>query len=310
MLSNKHFISLKDTPKEDMMRLIETGLSFREVLDRPIKKVPTLSGKNILNLFFENSTRTKMSFELAEKRLSADVTNFSASSSSLNKGETFRDTVQNIQVMKVDCIVMRHPAPGSSLQLTNFVDSIIVNAGDGCHEHPTQAMLDVMSLYEKFNTFKGLKVAIIGDILHSRVALSNIYALTRLGVEVTLCGPPHLIPVGIEELGVSINYNVDEVLDWADAVNVLRIQRERMGIGLIPSVREYREVFGVTKERVENLKKELVIMHPGPINRGVELDGDVADSENSIILNQVLNGVAMRMSILYHLLSEGDTIND
>jgi aspartate carbamoyltransferase catalytic subunit len=310
MLSNKHFISLKDTPKEDMMRLIETGLSFREVLDRPIKKVPTLSGKNILNLFFENSTRTKMSFELAEKRLSADVTNFSASSSSLNKGETFRDTVQNIQVMKVDCIVMRHPAPGSSLQLTNFVDSIIVNAGDGCHEHPTQAMLDVMSLYEKFNTFKDLKVAIIGDILHSRVALSNIYALTRLGVEVTLCGPPHLIPVGIEELGVSINYNVDEVLDWADAVNVLRIQRERMGIGLIPSVREYREVFGVTKERVENLKKELVIMHPGPINRGVELDGDVADSENSIILNQVLNGVAMRMSILYHLLSEGDTIND
>ena len=310
MLSNKHFISLKDTPKEDMMRLIETGLSFREVLDRPIKKVPILSGKNILNLFFENSTRTKMSFELAEKRLSADVTNFSASSSSLNKGETFRDTVQNIQVMKVDCIVMRHPAPGSSLQLTNFVDSVIVNAGDGCHEHPTQAMLDVMSLYERFNTFENLKVAIIGDILHSRVALSNIYALTRLGAEVTLCGPPHLIPVGIEELGIDINYNVDEVLDWADAVNVLRIQRERMGIGLIPSVREYREVFGVTKERVENLKKELVIMHPGPINRGVELDGDVADSENSIILNQVLNGVAMRMSILYHLLSEGDTIND
>jgi len=310
MLSNKHFISLKDTPKEDMMRLIETGLSFREVLDRPIKKVPILSGKNILNLFFENSTRTKMSFELAEKRLSADVTNFSASSSSLNKGETFRDTVQNIQVMKVDCIVMRHPAPGSSLQLTNFVDSVIVNAGDGCHEHPTQAMLDVMSLYERFNTFKNLKVAIIGDILHSRVALSNIYALTRLGAEVTLCGPPHLIPVGIEELGIDINYNVDEVLDWADAVNVLRIQRERMGIGLIPSVREYREVFGVTKERIENLKKELVIMHPGPINRGVELDGDVADSENSIILNQVLNGVAMRMSILYHLLSEGDTIND
>ncbi len=310
MLSNKHFISLKDTPKEDMMRLIETGLSFREVLDRPVKKVPILSGKNILNLFFENSTRTKMSFELAEKRLSADVTNFSASSSSLNKGETFRDTVQNIQVMKVDCIVMRHPAPGSSLQLTNFVDSVIVNAGDGCHEHPTQAMLDAMSLYERFNTFKNLKVAIIGDILHSRVALSNIYALTRLGAEVTLCGPPHLIPVGIEELGIDINYNVDEVLDWADAVNVLRIQRERMGIGLIPSVREYREVFGVTKERVENLKKELVIMHPGPINRGVELDGDVADSENSIILNQVLNGVAMRMSILYHLLSEGDRIND
>ena len=308
MLSNKHFISLKNTPKEDLMLLIETGFSFREVLERPVKKVPTLSGKNILNLFFENSTRTRMSFELAEKRLSADVSNFSASSSSLNKGETFRDTVQNIQVMKVDCIVMRHPSPGSSLQITKFVDSVIVNAGDGCHEHPTQAMLDVMSLYEKFKTFKNLKVAIIGDILHSRVALSNIYALRTLGVEVTLCGPPHLIPVGIEELGVSVNYNIDEVLEWADAVNVLRIQRERMGIGLIPSTREYREIFGVTKERVENLKKELVIMHPGPINRGVELDGDVADSENSIILDQVLNGVAMRMSILYHLLSEGDAI--
>jgi aspartate carbamoyltransferase catalytic subunit len=308
MLSSKHFISLKNTPKEDLMLLIETGFSFREVLERPIKKVPTLSGKNILNLFFENSTRTRMSFELAEKRLSADVFNFSASSSSLNKGETFRDTVQNIQVMKVDCIVMRHPSPGSSLQITKFVDSIIVNAGDGSHEHPTQAMLDVMSLYERFKTFKNLKVAIIGDILHSRVALSNIYALTTLGVEVTLCGPPHLIPVGIEELGVSINYNIDEVLDWADAVNVLRIQRERMGIGLIPSIREYREIFGVTKDRVENLKKELVIMHPGPINRGVELDGDVADSDNSIILDQVLNGVAMRMSILYHLLSEGDAI--
>ena len=308
MLSSRHFLSLKNTPKEDLMLLIETGFSFREVLDRPIKKVPTLSGKNILNLFFENSTRTRMSFELAEKRLSAEVSNFSASSSSLNKGETFRDTVQNIQVMKVDCIVMRHPSPGSSLQITKFVDSIIINAGDGCHEHPTQAMLDVMSLYERFKTFNNLKVAIIGDILHSRVALSNIYALTTLGVEVTLCGPPHLIPVGIEELGVHINYNVDEVLDWANAVNILRIQRERMGIGLIPSIREYRELFGVTKERVENLKKELVIMHPGPINRGVELDGDVADSENSIILDQVLNGVAMRMSILYHLLSEGDAI--
>ena len=310
MLKGKHFISLKSTPKEDILRLIDTGFSFREVLERPVKKVPTLSGINVLNLFFENSTRTRMSFELAEKRLSADVSNFSASSSSLKKGETFRDTVQNIQVMKVDCIVMRHPSPGSSLKLTKFVDSIIINAGDGCHEHPTQAMLDMMSLYETFKTFDNLKVAIIGDILHSRVALSNIYALTTLGVEVTLCGPPHLIPVGIKDLGVSINYNIDEVLDWADAVNVLRIQRERMGIGLISSIREYREMFGVTKERIENLDKELIIMHPGPINRGVELDGDVADSDNSIILDQVLNGVAMRMSILYHLLSSGDSIND
>ena len=306
MLSNKHFISLKNTPKEDIMKLIETGLSFREVLERPVKKVPTLSGKNILNLFFENSTRTRMSFELAEKRLSADVTNFSASSSSLNKGETFRDTVQNIQVMKIDCIVMRHPSPGSSLQLTNFVDSVIVNGGDGCHEHPTQAMLDVMSLYEKFENFKNLKVAIIGDILHSRVALSNIYALKTLGVEVTLCGPPHLIPVGIEDLGIDINYNVDEVLEWADAINVLRIQRERMGVGIIPSIREYRRFFGITSQRLANHKKNIVIMHPGPINRGVEIDSCVADSDQSIILDQVLNGVAVRMSVLYLLLGNND----
>ena len=310
LLKSKHFISLKDTPQEDLMLLINTGFSFREVLERPVKKVPVLTGKNILNLFFENSTRTRMSFELAEKRLSADVTNFSASSSSLNKGETFRDTVQNIQVMKLDCIVMRHPTPGSCKQLTKFVDSVVVNAGDGTHEHPTQAMLDAMSLYEKFKNFKNLKVSIIGDIIHSRVALSNIYALKTLGAKVTLCGPPHLIPIGIEELGVNINYNIDEVLDWSDAINVLRIQRERMGIGLIPSVREYRETFGVTKERIEQHKKELVIMHPGPINRGVELDGDVADSDSSIILDQVLNGVAMRMSILYHLLTSGEAIND
>lgn len=310
MLKDKHFISLKDTPKEDLMLLIKTGFSFREVLERPVKKVPVLSGKNILNLFFENSTRTKMSFELAEKRLSADVTNFSSSSSSLNKGETFRDTVQNIQVMKVDCIVMRHPTPGSCVQLKQFVDSIIVNAGDGTHEHPTQAMLDAMSLFERFKTFDNLKVAIIGDILHSRVALSNIYALKTLGVKIKLCGPPHLIPTFFSEMDVEISYNIDEVIEWADAINVLRIQRERMGIGLIPSVREYRETFGITKERIENHKKELVIMHPGPINRGVELDGDIADSENSIILDQVLNGVAIRMSILYHLLSSGEAIVD
>ena len=205
---------------------------------------------------------------------------------------------------------MRHPTPGSSNQLKKFVDSIIVNAGDGTHEHPTQAMLDVMSLSEKFDSFKDLKVSIIGDILHSRVALSNIYALTTLGAKVTLCGPPHLIPVGIEELGARINYNIDEVLEWSDAINVLRIQRERMGIGLIPSVREYRETFGITKERLKKHKKQLVVMHPGPINRGVELDGDIADSENSIILDQVLNGVAMRMSILYLLLSSGEVISD
>ena len=306
----KHLIGLEYISANDIKEIIDTGFIFRDILERPIKRIPTLTGKNIVNLFFENSTRTKISFELAEKRLSADVTNFSASSSSLNKGETFRDTVQNIQVMKLDCIVMRHPTPGSCELLTKFVDSVVVNAGDGSHEHPTQAMLDVMSLYEKFKKLKNLKVSIIGDILHSRVALSNIYALTTLGAKVTLCGPPHLIPIGIEELGVNVNYNINEVLDWSDVINVLRIQKERMGIGLIPSVREYRETFGITKERIEQHKKELVIMHPGPINRGVELDGDVADSDSSIILDQVLNGVAMRMSILYHLLTSGEAIND
>ena len=310
MLKNKHLIGLEDTTAEDIQKLIDTGFTFREVLDRPIKKVPSLIGQNIVNLFFENSTRTRISFELAEKRLSADVTNFSSSSSSVNKGEGLKDTVQNIHAMKMDCAVMRHPSPGSCLQLTKYVDAVVINAGDGSHEHPSQALLDMMSLQEKFNKIKGLKIAIVGDILHSRVALSNIYALSTLGVEITLCGPPHLLPIGIEDLGVNINYNIDEVLEWADAINVLRIQRERMGVGVIPSVREYREIFGITKKRIENINKELVIMHPGPINRGVELEGDVADSENSIILNQVLNGVAMRMSILYHLLSSGDEIND
>ena len=269
-----------------------------------------MKGKTIVNLFFENSTRTRISFELAQKRLSADTVNFSASTSSLKKGESFKDTVQNIESMKIDAAVMRHPIPGSPLQLTNYIDAVVINAGDGAHEHPTQAILDMMSLHEKFGYLKGLKIAIIGDIMHSRVALSNIYGLKTMGAEVMLCGPSTLIPRHAKDLGVKISYSIDEVIEWADALNVLRIQRERMGIGLIPSVREYREVFGITNKRIENLKKEIVIMHPGPINRGVELDGDVADSDNSIILNQVLNGVAMRMSILYHLLSEGDTIND
>ena len=303
-LKNKHLLGLEFTPKEDIEKLIQTGFTFREVLDRPIKKVPSLTGKNIVNLFFENSTRTRISFELAEKRLSADVTNFSASSSSVSKGESLKDTVQNIHAMKMDCAVMRHPVPGSCLNLSKFVDSVIINAGDGTHEHPTQALLDMMSIYEKFGKINGLNIAIVGDILHSRVALSNIYGLIKMGADVTLCGPPHLIPRGISDLGVSVNYNIDEVIDWADAINVLRIQRERMGVGIIPSIREYRDFFGLSFERLAKHKKEIVIMHPGPMNRGVEIDSSVADSDQAIILDQVLNGVAIRMSILYLLLGQ------
>ena len=301
-MKNIHLLGLKDYPLEDIQSIIDTSYRFKEVLNRPIKKVPSLQGKTIVNLFFENSTRTRISFELAQKRLSADTVNFSASTSSLKKGETFKDTVQNIEAMKIDAVVMRHPTPGSPLHLTNYIDAIIINAGDGTHEHPTQAILDMMSLHEKFGYLKGLKVAILGDISHSRVALSNIYGLQTMGAEVTLCGPSTLIPTFAEELGVAVNYDIDEVIDWADAINVLRIQRERMQGGLLPSVREYRNLFGITRERLSNHKKEIVIMHPGPMNRGVEIDSAVADSDQAIILDQVLNGVASRMAILYLLL--------
>ena len=301
-MKNIHLLGLKDYPLEDIQTIIDTSYRFKEVLDRPIKKVPSLQGKTIVNLFFENSTRTRISFELAQKRLSADTVNFSASSSSLKKGETFKDTVQNIEAMKIDAVVMRHPTPGSPLHLTNYIDAIIINAGDGTHEHPTQGILDMMSLHEKFGYLKGLKVAILGDISHSRVALSNIYGLQTMGAEVTLCGPSTLIPTYAEELGVAVNYDIDEVIEWADAINVLRIQRERMQGGLLPSVREYRNLFGITRERLGNHKKEIVIMHPGPMNRGVEIDSAVADSDQAIILDQVLNGVASRMAILYLLL--------
>ena len=301
-MKNIHLLGLKDYPLEDIQSIIDTSYRFKEVLDRPIKKVPSLQGKTIVNLFFENSTRTRISFELAQKRLSADTVNFSASTSSLKKGETFKDTVQNIEAMKIDAVVMRHPTPGSPLHLTNYIDAIIINAGDGTHEHPTQAILDMMSLHEKFGYLKGLKVAILGDISHSRVALSNIYGLQTMGAEVTLCGPSTLIPTYAEELGVAVNYDIDEVIEWADAINVLRIQRERMQGGLLPSVREYRNLFGITRERLGNHKKEIVIMHPGPMNRGVEIDSAVADSDQAIILDQVLNGVASRMAILYLLL--------
>ena len=305
-LETKHLIGLENISKKDINSFIDVGFTFREVLERPIKKVPTLQGKNILNLFFENSTRTKISFELAEKRLSADVTNFSASSSSVKKGESLKDTVQNIQTMKMDCIVMRHPVPGTCIQLQNYVDSVIVNAGDGTHEHPTQALLDMMSIKEKFGRIKGLNIGILGDILHSRVALSNIYGLVKMGANVKVCGPPHLIQKNIEILGIEKTYNVDELIEWADAINVLRIQRERMGVGIIPSIREYRDLFGITNERLNNHKKDLVIMHPGPMNRGVEIDSGVADGDQAIILDQVLNGVAVRMSVLYLLLGGGE----
>lgn len=302
----KHLLGLESTSLNDITSIIDTGFLFRDILERPIKRVPTLTGKNIVNLFFENSTRTKISFELAEKRLSADVTNFSSSTSSVKKGESLKDTIQNIHTMKMDCVVMRHPIPGSSKQLTNYVDSVVINAGDGTHEHPTQALLDMMSIKEKFGKISGIKVGIVGDILHSRVALSNIYGLVKLGAEVKVCGPSHLIQRNIEDLGVSVTYDVDELIEWADVLNVLRIQNERMGLGIIPSIREYRDFFGITKSRLENHKKEIIIMHPGPINRGVEIDSEVADGDQAIILNQVLNGVAVRMSVLYLLLGNNN----
>ncbi|MCK9484239.1 MAG: aspartate carbamoyltransferase catalytic subunit [Candidatus Marinimicrobia bacterium] len=301
-LSIKHLLGLEGVPRADISAILDAAFSFREVLERPIKRVPTLQGKTIVNLFFENSTRTRISFELAEKRLSADTVNFSSSGSSLAKGESLKDTIRNLFAMKMDAVVMRHSAPGSVKLLSQFVDAVVINAGDGAHEHPTQALLDMMSLQEKYGSLDGLNVAIIGDILHSRVALSNIYGLLTMGANVALCGPPTFIPVGIESLGVKVIYNLDEALDFADAINVLRIQRERQGKGFIPSLREYRAVFGITRERLDKLHKTITIMHPGPINRGVEIDSDIADSEHSIILHQVLNGVAVRMAVLFLLL--------
>jgi len=301
-LQQKHLLGLEGYPAEDIQTIIDTAFTFREVLERPIKKVPSLQGKTIVNLFFENSTRTRISFELAQKRLSADTVNFSASTSSLIKGESFKDTVQNIEAMKIDACVMRHPASGAPLRLTEYVDAVVINAGDGTHEHPTQAILDMTSLQEKFGYLNGLKVGIVGDISHSRVALSNMHGLITMGAEVTLCGPATLIPPHIKELGVQVNYNIDEVIEWADALNVLRIQMERMGVSLFPSIREYRSLFGITTERLTKHKKEIVIMHPGPMNRGVEIDSAVADGDQAIILDQVLNGVASRMAILYLLL--------
>ena len=301
-LSVKHLFGLQNIPKNDINDILDTAFKFREVLDRPIKKVPSLKGKNILNLFFENSTRTKMSFELAAKRLSADVMNFSSNTSSLKKGESFKDTIQNLHSMKVDCIVIRHSSPGSCVNLTNYMDATIINGGDGFHEHPTQALLDMMSIKEKFGKIKGLEIGIVGDILHSRVARSNIYGLVTMGAKVTVCGPANLIPKNISDLGVEVCYDLDSLIEKVDAVNILRIQRERMGIGIVPSTREYRQLFGVNQDRLKKINQDLVVLHPGPINRGVEISSDVADGENSIILDQVLNGVAVRMSVLFLLL--------
>ncbi|HKJ67974.1 MAG TPA: aspartate carbamoyltransferase catalytic subunit [bacterium] len=309
-LSQKHLLGLEYVPKSDIELILETAFSFREVLERPIKKVPTLQGKTIVNLFFEPSTRTRLSFELAEKRLSAETVNFSATGSSLSKGETLRDTIQNIEAMKMDLVIIRHNTPGSAYQLSRYVDAVVINAGDGTHEHPTQALLDIMSIKEKFGHIDGLKIAIVGDIAHSRVALSNIFGLRTMGAEVYVCGPPTFIPPFIDQLGVTVSYNLDELLPEMDIVNVLRIQQERMQAALIPSLREFRSLYGITRERIDRLQKELTIMHPGPLNRGVEIDSDVADSDKSIILHQVLNGVAVRMALLYLLLGGRDVKED
>ncbi len=300
-LSTKHVLGIKYLTEADIRLIFETAENFKEVINRPIKKVPSLRDVTVANLFFENSTRTRLSFELAEKRLSADVVNFSASSSSVKKGETLLDTVNNILSMKVDMVVMRHPAPGAAYFLSQHIDANIINAGDGTHEHPTQALLDAYSMQEQVGDLAGKKIAIFGDILHSRVALSNIFCLQKLGAKVRVCGPPTLIPKYIEKLGVSVSYSVEETMAWCDVANLLRIQLERQDIKFFPSIREYAQYFGINQDIINKAGKKVVIMHPGPINRGVEISSEVADSSDSIILQQVENGVAIRMAILYLL---------
>jgi aspartate carbamoyltransferase catalytic subunit len=300
-LSVKHLLGIKYITKEDIELIFQTADNFKQVINRPIKKVPTLRDITIANLFFENSTRTKLSFELAEKRLSADVINFSASGSSVKKGETLLDTVNNILAMKVDMVVMRHPLPGAGQFLSKNIDAVIVNAGDGTHEHPTQGLLDAFSIRERYGEVAGKKVVIVGDILHSRVALSNIFALQKLGAEVKVCGPATLIPKYIESLGVKYEPNLIKALEWCDVANMLRIQMERLDVKYFPSLREYTLQYGLNKQILDSLNKEITIMHPGPINRGVEVTSDVADSDQAIILEQVENGVAVRMAVLYLL---------
>ncbi|MEY4812634.1 MAG: hypothetical protein RLZZ462_1507, partial [Bacteroidota bacterium] len=301
-LSTKHLLGIKDLQTEDIQLILSTATQFKEVLQRPVKKVPTLRDVTIVNLFYENSTRTRISFELAERRLSADVVNFTVSSSSAAKGETLLDTVNNILSMKVDMVVMRHSASGAPHYLSKHIDAPIINAGDGINEHPTQALLDAFSMQEKMGKINGLKVAIIGDVMHSRVALSNIYLLKKMGAEVMVSGPPTLIPTYLREaLGIQVEYNIDKALAWCDVANVLRIQLERQNQPLFSSLREYNLAYGISKARLQKLNKEILIMHPGPINRGVEMDSDVADGQQSIILDQVENGVAVRMACLYLL---------
>lgn len=300
-LTTNHLLGIKYMTGGDIELIFKTAEYFKEVINRPIKKVPSLRDVTIANIFFENSTRTKLSFELAEKRLSADVVNFSSSSSSVNKGETLLDTVRNILSMKVDMVVMRHPSPGAPIFLSERIEANVINAGDGTHEHPTQALLDAFSMKEKLGKLSGMKVAVIGDIMHSRVALSNIFCLTKMGAKVKVCGPPTLIPKHIGLLGVEVEYDIRKVLEWADVANILRIQLERQDIQYIPSLREYARYYGVNKALLDSVNSDIVIMHPGPINRGVELSSDVADSDRSIILEQVENGVAIRMAVMYLL---------
>ena len=303
-LSVNHLLGIKYLNSQDIQLIFETADHFKEVINRPIKKVPSLRDITIANLFFENSTRTKLSFELAEKRLSADVINFSASQSSVTKGETLIDTVNNILSMKVDMVVMRHPNPGASVFLSHHVKASIINAGDGAHEHPTQALLDSYSIRERLGQVRGKNVVIVGDILHSRVALSNIFALQLQGADVMVCGPKTLLPKYIDKLGVKVETNLKKALQWCDVANMLRVQNERMDMSYFPSTREYTQQYGVNKALLNSLDKEIIIMHPGPINRGVEITSDVADSEQAIILDQVQNGVAIRMAVIYLLASK------
>ncbi|WKN43777.1 aspartate carbamoyltransferase catalytic subunit [Tunicatimonas pelagia] len=303
-LRSPHLLGIKDLSAEEIQLIFSTADQFKDVLNRPIKKVPSLRDVTIANVFFENSTRTRLSFELAEKRLSADVVNFSSSSSSVKKGETLLDTVNNILAMKVDMVVMRHASPGAPHFLARHIGANVINAGDGTHEHPTQALLDTYSIYEKFGQVAGKKVVIVGDIMHSRVALSNIFALQKLGAEVMVCGPATLLPKYITELGIQVTLDLREALEWCDIANILRIQLERQQVKYFPSLREYSLYYGVNKRLLDSLNKSITVMHPGPINRGVELSSDVADSDQAIILDQVENGVAVRMSVLYLLASQ------
>jgi aspartate carbamoyltransferase catalytic subunit len=300
-LSSRHLLGLKDVPKEDIQLILDTAITFREILDRPIKKVPTLQGKTVVNLFYESSTRTRISFELAEKRLSADSINFGITGSSVSKGESLKDTVKNIEAMKVDMIVVRHAAAGVPLMLTKISEANVINAGDGIHEHPTQALLDIYSIRERLGKIAGLKICIVGDVAHSRVALSNIYGLRSMGAKVSVCGPSTMIPKYIDEIGIDVIYDIDEAIQENDVLNVLRIQLERKAREYFPSIREYSRYFGIDKQRLEKNGKDILILHPGPINRGVELSSDVADGNSQIILQQVTNGVAIRMAVLYLL---------